>query len=133
MSKTLIWDLRDKAELLTFLVVCQLASKYEHGAWLCVDDVVGFERVWLQSASADVSWLERISIASWSEILAARVEEDLAKSIKRELANGFVPRAGSLDFSIPVVRMTYLRCFNHLAEMGWFVRGRFRLALKDKP
>ena len=133
MSKTLIWDLRDKAELLTFLVVCQLAAKFGHGEWLGVDEVVGFERVWLQSTNADVSLLERISIASWSEVLATRVEEDLDNGVKRELANGFVPQTGNLDFRIPVVRTTYLHCFNHLAEMGWFVRGRLRLALKDKP
>jgi hypothetical protein len=133
MSKTLIWDLRDKAELLTFLVVCQLAAKYRRGAWLRVDDVVGCERIWLQSANADVSVMERVSIASWSETLAIRVENDLDERVKEELAKGFTPRTGSLDFRFPVVRMAYLRCFNHLAEMGWFVRGRFRLAIKDNP
>jgi hypothetical protein len=133
MPKTLIWDLRDKAELLTFLVVCQLAAKCRDDTWLGIDDVVGYERAWLQTANADVSLLERISIASWCEILAIRVEKHLDDDIKRELANGFRPRTGSLDFRFPVVRMTYLRCFNHLAEMGWFVGGRFKIALKDNP
>jgi hypothetical protein len=133
MSKTLIWDLRDKAELLTFLVVCQLAAKCRRNTWLGIDEVVRYERAWLRSAKADVSLLERVSIASWSETLASRVEKRLDDSIRLELKKGFKPKTGSLDFRIPVVRTAYLRCFNHLAEMGWCVRGRFRMALKNNP
>ena len=127
MTQVYIWDLRDKAELLTFLVVSQLVEKRQSGKWLEVDAVVGLEREWFESRAKEVPWLERVSIATWSAPLASRLEDIVPQFSKIACKTFTVKGSQGLDFRIPLVRAVYLHSFNHLGKYGWFFSGYLRM------
>jgi hypothetical protein len=126
MNQAFIWDLRDKAELLTFLVTSQLVEKKRVGTWLEADAVVALERDWLDSRNKEVPLLERVSIASWSAPLASRLE-DILPAVSKSTCRALTARGSrGLDFRIPLVRSVYLHSFNHLGKNGWFLSGQLR-------
>jgi hypothetical protein len=73
-AQSAFFDLRARAEFLTYLVASQLLSKSVGGDWLTIENVVEFERIWLTANGGGGDWLERVSISSWSQPLAERVE-----------------------------------------------------------
>ncbi|BFG81457.1 hypothetical protein PTKU46_94910 [Paraburkholderia terrae] len=117
-------DLRARTELLAFLVESQLLARFVGGDWLTIENVVEFERIWLAANRGDADWFERVSISSWSQTLAERVEVNLP------VAFGVGSAAASenprLGFRATLVRMVYDMCLGHLVEMGWFMNGRLR-------
>ncbi|SIT43972.1 conserved hypothetical protein [Paraburkholderia piptadeniae] len=124
-------DLRARAELLAFLVESQLLARLVSGDWLTIGNVVELERIWLAANGGDADWFQRVSISSWSQTLAERVEVNLPVVLGVESAAGSEnPR---LDFRATFVRAVYDMCLDHLVEMGWFMNGRLRSRDGEAP
>jgi hypothetical protein len=131
MNQHLKLDLRARAELLAFLVESQLLARLVSGDWLTIENVVEWERIWLAANGGDADWFERVSISSWSQALAERVELNLPVALGVESAAASEnPR---LDVRSTVVRAVYDMCLDHLVEMGWFMNGRLRSRDGEAP
>jgi len=133
MPQPLNLDLRARAELLTYLVASQLLAKSVCGRWLTIENVVETQRVWLAANGGGVDWLERVSISSWSQTLARRVDVKLPVVLGAESAATLFSENPRLDFGAPFVRAVYHMCLDHLVEMGWFMNGRLRSADGEAP
>ncbi|EUC20338.1 hypothetical protein [Paraburkholderia hospita] len=77
MNQPLKLDLRARAELLAFLVESQLLARFDSGDWLTIENVIELERIWPAANGGDADWFERVSISSWSQMLAESVEVNL--------------------------------------------------------
>ena len=117
----------------TNLVASQLLAKSVSGRWLTIENVVETERVWLAANGVGVDWLERVSISSWSQTLAQRVDVKLPVVLGAESAATLFSENPRLDFAAPFVRAVYHMCLDHLVEMGWFMNGRLRSADGEAP
>jgi hypothetical protein len=131
MTLSVAWDLRAKAELLTYLIVAHLLERKQHGKWLAVTEVVERERRWFELHEDVVPWLERISISSWSRSLAIRLESGMPPLSQRSCEKLLKRSARTLDFRVALIRFVYLHSFNHLSENGWFFYGRLRAHVDD--
>jgi hypothetical protein len=105
-----------------------LGLNFWQGSWVAIGSLSRTSSNLKESGWAanrgDADWFERVSISSWSQTLAERVEVNLP------VAFGVGSAAASenprLGFRATLVRMVYDMCLGHLVEMGWFMNGRLR-------
>jgi hypothetical protein len=117
MDKLSNFDLRAGAELLTYLVASQLLAKSLTGDWLAIEQVVESERIWQEANGGRADWLQRVSIASWAQAVAEKVDVKFPISLGVESVNVMFSENPRLDFRAPFVRAVYQICLNHLVQM----------------
>jgi hypothetical protein len=118
--------LRERAEFLTYLVAVQVLARNATGHWLPAGSVVAAERIWMDANGDIADWLERVSIASWSQRIAERVDSNLLHGMDTECVASILSVTPKLDFRATFVRTIYHDCLDHLTTMGWFIGGRTR-------
>ncbi|MFL9911367.1 hypothetical protein [Paraburkholderia sp. RL17-337-BIB-A] len=92
---------------MTYLVVSQLKEHRAAGGWLRVEHLLAAARGWMRLNSGDVSWPQRLTLASRAQQLAEhvmRVSEMTcdAKTIASMFVDGL-----HLDFRSPAVTEIY--------------------------
>jgi hypothetical protein len=112
-------DLRAQAELLTYLVASQLLAKSATGEWLALEHQVDLSRLWLVTHDGRADWLQRISVSSWAQRVAERVNMSFPIEIDVQSALAMFSEQPRLEFGAPFVRTVYQVCLNHLANMCW--------------
>jgi hypothetical protein len=119
-------DLRARAEFLSYLVAVQLLARNATGRWLAVESVVAAEHIWMNANEGVADWVGRVSIASWSQSIAERIDFELPQETNAECIASILSATPRLDFRTKFVRTIYHECLDHLATMGWFIGGRMR-------
>ncbi|WP_229514135.1 hypothetical protein [Paraburkholderia terrae] len=116
-------DLRVRAEFLTYLVAVQVLAKDATGRWLAVGSVVAAEHIWMAANGGIADWLERVSISSWSQNIAERIDLDLPHGMDAECIASIFSATPRLDFRATFVRTIYHECLDHLTATRWFIGG----------
>ncbi|MFP3643066.1 hypothetical protein [Paraburkholderia sp. SIMBA_054] len=112
-------DLRAQTELLTYLVASQLLAKSATGEWLAIEHQVDLSRLWLVTHGDRADSLQRVSISSWAQRVAERVDMSFPIEIDVQSALAMFSERPRLEFGAPFVRTVYQVCLNHLANMCW--------------
>jgi hypothetical protein len=114
MELALNLDLRARAERLTYLVASQLLTKAATGDWLAVEQVVESAWSWLAADGGGMDWLQRISIWSWAQAIAERMNITFPVALSKASAAMLFSENPRLDFREPFVRAIYQQCLDHL-------------------
>ena len=104
----------------------QLLARNATGRWLAVESVVAAEHIWMNANEGVADWVGRVSIASWSQSIAERIDFELPQETNAECIASILSATPRLDFRTKFVRTIYHECLDHLATMGWFIGGRMR-------
>jgi hypothetical protein len=112
-------DLRAQAELLTYLVASQLLAQSATGEWLAIEHQVDLSRLWLVTHGDRADWLQRVSVSSWAQRIAERIDMSFPIEIDVQSALAMFSERPRLEFGAPFVRTVYQVCLNHLANMCW--------------
>ena len=76
-------------------------------------------RLWLVTHGDRADWLQRVSISSWAQRVAARVDMSFPIEIDVKSALAMFSEQPRLEFGAPFLRTVYQVCLNHLANMCW--------------
>jgi hypothetical protein len=83
-------DEEPRAEMLCYLVICELVGMARTGEWLRTDHLVESARIWMKANSARVDWQDRIALARTAAELAPAILGSFQLSTERSLAPLFI-------------------------------------------
>lgn len=94
-------DLRAQAELLTYLVASQLLAQSATGEWLAIEHQVDLSRLWLVTHGDRANWQQRVSVSSWAQRIAARIDMSFPIEIDVQSASAMFSERPRLEFGAP--------------------------------
>ncbi|CAL8473595.1 hypothetical protein [Caballeronia sp. S22] len=107
-------DLQAQAEMLTFLVVSHLATKFATGGWMSVENTVESSAYWSGSMQRDEDVVPRTMLASSACSIAEAIERETGLALNGSALATIFDSNLRLDFSSPTTRDIYDRCHAYL-------------------
>lgn len=103
-------DLRVKTEMLTFLVISHLATRFAIGRWMSVENTVESSLYWSKSMARDEDLVLRVTLASRALSIAKNIEAETGLTLNGSALAAIFDSKLRLDFSSVVTRDIYDRC-----------------------
>jgi hypothetical protein len=110
-------DLRAHAEMLTFLVISHLATKFATGGWMSVASTVESSVYWSRSMQRDGDVVTRVMLASRALSIAEAIEVETGLTLNGSALASIFDSNLRLDFSSAMTREIYERCQTHLLAL----------------
>jgi hypothetical protein len=107
------FDGKTRAELLTYLVVCEMVAMARTGNWLRTDHLVESARVWSRGNGAKCDWMDRVAVAELASTIAPTILASFQLTTEADLAPLFVD-GWLLDYRLPIVCDIHKACANYL-------------------
>ncbi|MDR3099415.1 MAG: hypothetical protein LBV73_20385 [Paraburkholderia sp.] len=117
MSASHSLDGEARAELLCYLLVCQMIARRCTGDWLRTDHLIESARLWLSANSGGCDWLERAELGVLSVMLATELEHQRLMPTVSELTALHTP-GWRLDYRAPLVCSLHEFCAARLHNAG---------------
>ncbi|VXC83068.1 conserved hypothetical protein [Burkholderia sp. 8Y] len=110
MSSHVSGDMRLQAEMLTFLVISHLATKFATGDWMSIESIVESCAYWSKAMQRDEDVIARVMLASRARPIAAATGQTLNGSALASIFDSNL----RLDFSSAKTRAIFDRCLQSL-------------------
>jgi hypothetical protein len=110
-------DLRAHAEMLTFLVISHLATKFATGGWMSVASTVESSVYWSRSMQRDGDVVTRVMLASRALSIAEAIEVETGLTLNGSALASIFDSNLRLDFSSAMTREIYEQCQTHLLAL----------------
>ncbi|SAL55305.1 hypothetical protein AWB71_02978 [Caballeronia peredens] len=114
MLPSVPFDLRVQAEMLTFLVVSHLATKFATGSWMSIESTVESSIYWSKSMLRDEDVVRRVMLTSRSLSIAETIEEATGLTLNGSALASIFDSNLRLDFSSATTRDIFDRCHMYL-------------------
>lgn len=108
------FDLQAQADLLAFLVISHLATKFATGEWMSLANTVESSVFWLQSTARDNDVIQRVMLASRALAIAKTFEAETHLTLNSTALASIFDSNLRLDFSSAVTRDIHDRCLKYL-------------------
>ena len=114
MTRLLDFDLRARAEVLTYLVASQLAQRQMSRRWLEVEDLVQSTHMWLRFNRMQASWLQRVTLAGRAQAVAEHIARTSKRRFGPDTVAGMFCDGVGLNFQSSAVVDLYIVCSRYL-------------------
>lgn len=114
MASSVRSDLPVGAEILTFLVISHLATKFATGAWMSTGSTVESCAYWSKAMQRDEDVVARVMLASRARPIAAAIEAETGLTLNGSALASIFDSNLRLDFSSARTRAIYHRCLQSL-------------------
>ncbi|KAK46230.1 hypothetical protein BG58_13925 [Caballeronia jiangsuensis] len=114
MTLTVRADIREHAEMMTFLVISQLATKFATGGWMSIENTVESSIYWSKSMPRDEDIVRRVMLGSRALSIAEAIEAETGLTLNGSALASIFDSNLRLDFSSVVTRSIYDRCYAFL-------------------
>ncbi|SAK86782.1 hypothetical protein AWB82_05921 [Caballeronia glebae] len=107
-------DLQAQAEMMTFLVISHLATKFATGGWMSVENAVESSIYWSKSMQRDEDIVRRVMLGNRALSIAEAIEVETGLTLNGSALASIFDSNLRLDFSSVVTRDIYDRCYAYL-------------------
>jgi len=107
-------DWRVQAELLTFLVISHLATRFATGRWMSTENTVESSAYWSKAMQRDEDVVARVMLASRALSIAKVIEAETGLTLSGSALASIFDSNLRLDFSSTTTRDIYDRCQRYL-------------------
>lgn len=107
-------DLRAQTELLTFLVISHLATKFATGEWMSTENTVESSTYWSKALQRDEDVVARVMLTSRALLIAEVIEAATGLTLSGSALASIFDSNLRLDFSSATTREIYHRCETYL-------------------
>src|SRR5689334_14607771 len=107
-------NLRAQAEMLTFLVISHLATKFATGGWMSTENTVESSAYWSKAIQRDEDVVARVMLTSRALSIAKVIEAETGLALSGSALASIFDSNLRLDFSSTTTRDIYDRCRTYL-------------------
>ncbi|GJH18114.1 hypothetical protein CBA19CS22_16250 [Caballeronia novacaledonica] len=107
-------DFRAQVEMMTFLVISHLATKFATGGWMSIENTVESSIYWSKSIQRDEDVVRRVKLASRALSIAEAIEVETGLTLNSSALASIFDSNLRLDFSSVVTCDIYDRCHRYL-------------------
>ncbi|SAK42725.1 hypothetical protein AWB77_00488 [Caballeronia fortuita] len=107
-------DLRAQTELLTFLVISHLATKFATGGWMSTENTVESSAYWSKAMQRDEDLVARVMLTSRALLIAKVIEAETGLTLSGSALASIFDSNLRLDFASATTREIYKRCEKYL-------------------
>lgn len=107
-------DFRAQVEMMTFLVISHLATKFATGGWMSIENTVESSIYWSKSIQRDEDVVRRVKLASRALSIAETIEVETGLTLNSSALASIFDSNLRLDFSSVVTCDIYDRCHRYL-------------------
>lgn len=111
-------DSRAQIEMLTFLVISHLATKFATGGWMSIENTVESSVYWSKSIQRDEDVVRRVMLTSRALSIAKTIEEKTGLTLNGSALASIFDSNLRLDFSFATTREIYDRCYTYLLTLN---------------
>jgi hypothetical protein len=107
-------NLRAQTELLTFLVISHLATKFATGEWMSTENTVESSTYWSKALQRDEDVVARVMLTSRALLIAKAIDAETGLTLSGSALASIFDSNLRLDFSSATTREIYHRCETYL-------------------
>jgi len=107
-------NVRLQAELLTFLVISNLATRFATGGWMSAESTVESSTYWVRTMQRDEDVVARVMLTSRAVCIAKAIEAETGCTLNGSALASIFDSNLRLDFASATTRDIFDRCHTYL-------------------